>query len=222
VAPCDGYTELILVVISEQWRSRVESSFAPPSLDAIAAIGEDSLPVTIADLQTVILEELAIAQDKIRSDDADSWRGFYDDNNIPRNEERCRDHLLTILRQSGSGIVFSPEEHVGEDKEVDIGCSAGTLRLPIEIKGQWNSTLWTAADHQLASQYTVDWRAEGRGIYLVLWFGADVPKHKKLYGTGRGYKPSTPEEIRQEIWGQSQSAQLGLTEIVVLDLSRPR
>lgn len=30
---------------------------------------------------------------------------------------------------------------------------------------------WEGADKQLDSLYTQDWRAEGRGIYLVLWVG---------------------------------------------------
>jgi hypothetical protein len=179
------------------------------------------VPVVAADLQAVIVEELAVAQSKIRSDDADSWQGFYDDHGVPRDEERCRDHLLTLLRQGGTGIVFSPEEHVGANKEVDIGCSTGTLRMPIEIKGQWHSALWRAADNQLEAQYMRDWRAEGHGIYLVLWFGDLVPKQKRLYSPGKGLTPSTPKEVRQLIIARSRSAQLGHIAVVVLDLSRP-
>lgn len=169
-------------------------------------------------MQAVVLDELAIVQTKIRSDDAESWRGFFDDNGKPYNEERCRDHLLGLLRQGDSRIRFEPETHVADDKEVDITCSVGTLRLPIEIKGQWHPALWTGADQQLDRLYTQDWRAEGRGIYLVLWFG-ERTDNKKLQTLGRNQPvPNTPHVLREMLIANSRAAQEGRIDIVVLDI----
>ena len=153
--------------------------------------------------------------------DAESWRGFYDDKKIPFVEERCRDHLLGLLRQGSSGFTFDPETHVAADKEVDITCSAGTLRIPIEIKGQWHSELWTGSDRQLDALYTPDWRAEGRGIYLVLWFGEQKQTTKRLKSPGRHETlPTTADELKRMLVAKSRSAREGRVAVFVLDLVR--
>lgn len=220
-ARTDGYSELIKSVVAEQARKIVESLYRPPTLDAIAAIMHDSPPACMPDLQAIVIEELLIAQAKIKSDDAESWRGFYDDSGNPYAEERCRDHLLGILRQGSSDISYDPETHVANDKEVDITCSAGALRLPIEVKGQWHAQLWKSADQQLDTLYTRDWRADSFGIYLVLWFGAQEMKNKSLRSPGREkLSPTTPDELRDMLVGESTSACSGRVAVVVLDLTR--
>ncbi|KAA3548360.1 hypothetical protein FOM00_12775 [Pseudomonas sp. ST1] len=220
-ASTDGYSELIKSVVAEQARKIVESLYRPPTLDAIAAIMHDNLPACMPDLQAIVIEELLIAQAKIKSDDAESWRGFYDDSGNPYAEERCRDHLLGILRQGSSDISYDPETHVANDKEVDITCSAGALRLPIEVKGQWHAQLWKSADQQLDTLYTRDWRADSFGIYLILWFGAQEMKNKSLRSPGREkLSPTTPDELRDMLAGESSSACSGRVAVVVLDLAR--
>lgn len=221
-APADGYTETIQFVAAEQARIRVEASYAPPTLDAIDAIARNSAPVTAADLQALMIEELAIVQAKIKSDDAESWRGFYDDKSTPFVEERCRDHLLGLLRQGSEGITLDPETHVAADKEVDIACSVGALRMPIEVKGQWHPELWHGADAQLDQLYIQDWRADGRGIYLVLWFGDREQTNKRLVSPGRGAdRPRTPNELRALLTARSRAALEGRVIVFVLDLADP-
>ena len=221
IAPADGYSESVKIVIAEQARIRVEAAYVPPTLESINAITRNLQPVSATDLQALVLEELAIVQAKIKSDDAESWRGFYDDNSVPFAEERCRDHLLGLLRQGSKGITFDPEAHVAADKEVDIACSAGALRVPIEIKGQWHSELWRGADIQLDALYTRDWRAEDRGIYLVLWFGDQQQPNKSLKNPGRGTKPpQTADELREMLITGSKSVREGRVVTFVLDLVR--
>ena len=220
-APGDGYTDAVKIVIAEQARIRVEAAYVPPTLEAINAVARDLIPVSTSDLQTLVLEELGIVQAKIKSDDAESWRGFYDDNDVPFAEERCRDHLLGLLRQGTKGITFDPEAHVAADKEVDIACSAGSLRMPIEVKGQWHSELWSGADKQLDRLYTRDWRAEDRGIYLVLWFGDQQSSNKRLRGPARGTEsPQTTDKLREMLITGSKSVREGRVVIFVLDLVR--
>lgn len=220
-APDDGYTETIKSVAAEQARIRVEVAYTPPTLDAIHAIVLDSPPLNTADLRAFMMEELLVVQTKIKSDDAESWRGFYD-NNTAWDEERCRDHLLGLLRQGSKGVALEPESHVAADKEVDITCSVGTLRIPIEIKGQWHPQLWHSADRQLDALYTQDWRASGHGIYLVLWFGGEQPENKRLKSPGKSRKrPQNPEELCQMLTASSEAASEGRVMIFVLDLARP-
>ena len=69
--------------------------------------------------------------------------------------------------------------------------------------------------------YTPDWRADNHGVYLVLWFGDEVPKNKRLKGIGRGFKrPSTPTALRQKLIEHSNAAREGRVAIIVLDVSR--
>jgi hypothetical protein len=216
----DGYTDALKAVGAEQARKHVEAAYSPPSLEVMAAITADQAPADAADLQAFMREELAVVQAKVRSDDVESWRGFYDKDG-PLAEEPCRDHLLGLLRQGSQGVVLDPETHVAGDREVDIACSVGTLRMPIEIKGQWHPNLWHAADTQLDSFYSQDWRAEGRGIYVVLWFGTQVPPNKRLKGPGSDKPlPAGPDALREMLSADSKAVRDGRVEIVVLDLTR--
>ncbi|MCZ4337709.1 NACHT domain-containing protein [Shewanella colwelliana] len=215
----DSYTSRVKIVAAEQHRLIVEANYAPPSLATIKSITSNTLPKSMADLQALIIEELEIVQAKIKSDDVDSRCIFFDDTDFAHKEERCSSALIGLLRQGVKGIEYTPELHVANDKKVDITCAVEKLRLPIEVKGQWNKDLWHAADTQLDRLYTPDWRAEGRGIYLVLWFGQNQPDNKKLQTLGRGkVKPKTAEELREMLKENSLATQQGRVEIFVLDL----
>lgn len=216
----DGYSDQIKNVIAEQNQRIVEQRFTLPDLKTIKAIIEDCTPTTIDDLQSYIIEELAVVQAKIKADDIESWQGFFNDNKEPHKEERCRDHLLGLLRQNINDIELMPESHVASDKEVDITCSvAGSIRLPIEIKGQWHRDLWTAADKQLDALYTTDYRAQGCGIYLILWFG--LGSSKKLQNRSKGKKqPNTASELQKMLEEDCLAAKHGRIKIVVIDIER--
>lgn len=215
----DDYTYYIKSVAAEQKSIRSDRDFHTPNIEDIAAALSDSMPTSMPDLKSVVLEELDIVQSKVLSDEIESWRGFFNDAGEPNNEDKCRDYLIGILRQGHRGVNYNPEGHLASDVEVDIACEVGMLRLPIEVKGQWNSKLWSAADYQLARFYSADWRAEKQGIYLILWFGTNVPNSKKLKGRKNIEKPKSPESLKQAIVSQSTAASAGLIEVVVLDLS---
>ena len=96
-APTDSYTTSIRVVAAEQQRKHAEQRYRPPSIADVRAIVEAQPPRTVADLQATLLELLDQVQKRISADPADPWRGFYTDEVQPHDEERCRDHLLTML-----------------------------------------------------------------------------------------------------------------------------
>lgn len=220
--PEDGYTELLQSLCAEQLRKSCEQSYKPLSIEQLASFVSDQAPLSTQQLQAWVLEELDIVQDKIRASDVDSWRNFYTDELIPRDEEYCRDRLLELLRYDQSAVHYEPESHVAADKEVDIGCSIGSdIFLPIEIKGQWHREVWTAADTQLNRLYASDWRAQGFGIYLVLWFGAQ-PGGKILQSAGRNVQPpQTPAEMKEMLIARSATAQTGSVSIFVMDITIP-
>ncbi len=219
-APSDGYSEFLQSLCAQQQRKQCEQAYVPQSLDSLLSIANDAAPQSTQDLQAWVLEELRTVQAKIRANDVDSWRGFYADDHTPYGEERCRDHLLELLRQGSKEVVYTPETHVAADKEVDITCSVGALRMPIEIKGQWHKEVWTAADTQLDRLYTTDWQASDHGIYLVLWFG-DQQRGKALKTLGKGRStPRTADEMQEALTERSLAAQSGRVAIVVIDLTQ--
>lgn len=116
------------------------------------------------------------------------------------------------------GVELRPEDHVADDKRVDIVAQIAPEKIvPIEVKGEWNRELWTAADKQLDHLYVNDWRAEF-GIYLVLWFGGS-----ELKSPPRSIpKPTSPNELRIALTRGSAAAGKGRVSVVVLDLTRPK
>ena len=221
-APADSYSTYLRSLAAEQQRKHAEQRYRPPLLADVRAIVEAQPPRTVADLQATLLELLEQVQKRVRGDPADPWRGFYTDNGAPHDEERCRDHLLTMLGVYPEAIDLMPEGHLANDNRADIIASLNGMRAPIEIKGQWHPELWRAADSQLDRLYATDYAAERRGIYLVLWFGQRVPEFKKPRAQARGRKRSqTPDELWRGLMAASPAAQDGRIAVVVLDLERP-
>lgn len=224
----DGYTFEIKKVLGELRRSIADASYESPSLESIRSVLEDNAPKSTLELQSYVMEELLEVQSKIDSNDIDSINDFYARELLGGNitgwkaEEDWRDILIGILRQGASDIHYEPETHVAAEKRVDISCSVGNSRLPIEIKGQWNRELWKAADTQLDALYTRDNRAEGVGIYLIFWLGPNPENpNKKIQSPGRGIdRPETPEEMKAMLIERSQAAKEGRVKVVVLNLER--
>lgn len=216
--PADSYTDHLKRTIAEQTQKVVEESYTPPTISELESVLTDGSPNSMAQLQAVMLEELTVAQGKIHSHPVDWYRDFFS-NDIPKDEEACRDTLLKMFGDYPYGILCEPEGHLADDKRVDIRCTIDQLMLPIEIKGQWHKDLWHAADTQLDRFYSNDWRAERKGIYLVFWFGKDVPKNKKLKFPKKGIKcPATANELRLALIENSAVSKQGGIEVVVLDL----
>ncbi len=216
----DGYTRALLVSAAEQRRKHLEAKWSCPAIEDLNSVVADVAPTTCAQLREVILEELRVLQERLKSSDTDPARSFYDDQLRPREENWCRDRLLDLLRPMPFGIALNPESHLAGDERCDVNCVLRGMAVPIEIKGQWNTELWKAADRQL-ERYTRDWHAEG-GIYLVLWFGRTHHPSKLLRGRSRGAKkPSSPRELEEALTLESREAQSGRVRVVVLDLASP-
>lgn len=214
----DAYSERIRSVTAEQKRNRMEADWTAPDLATVAATLSDAAPTTGAQLQAVILEELAVVQAKVRSSDRDWYRNFFH-NLRPKTEDECRDAILQVLGTPPFEIQAIPEGHMADDKRADILISLGDKVVPVEIKGQWHAKLWSAADEQLDRLYVADWRAE-RGIFLVLWFGPE--SSKPITRAPRGVTPpDTPDGLKAALEAASATVRDGRTEIVVLDLTRP-
>jgi hypothetical protein len=220
-APDDSYTDYLKSTFAEQAQKVVEENYVSPTLADLESVLSDGAPKSMDQLQAVVLEEIMEAQCKIRSHPVDWYKDFFAED-IPKNEEDCRDTLLKMLGDYPYGILCEPEGHLADDKRADIRCTIDRLMLPIEVKGQWHKDLWHAADTQLDRLYSNDWRAERKGIYLVFWFGPDVPQNKKLKTpTGDVKLPKSAEELRTALIEKSDMAKKGNVEIFVMNLARP-
>lgn len=217
----DGYRERILAVLAELRRTRAELSRLAVSPAQLAAILSNGPPVNLLDLQRKALRLLEKVEALASNNDTDSWVTFYkDDRKTPLGEEQCRDRVIDYLRGLEGTIKFSPEKHLGGDREGDIACEYGAWHLPIEVKGQWHDDLWSAADAQLAAQQASDHLAQGYGIFLVLWFG---PNGKPLKGPPRGSglkPPKTPTELEIALSQHSPAVRCGKIRVKVINLSR--
>ena len=226
-APADKYSAEIQHLAAEQLQKRAEESFAPISPSRLAAILTAGAPTNIDDLRSLIVEELSDAQKVLLGDDLDQIRDFWTDANTPRDENRCRDRLAALIERPLAdtyGVSRVPEADMPHSKRADLAFGRGRMQLPMEIKGQWHDDVWNAANSQLAAQYLIDWRSEGRGIYCVLWFG-DV-----LSATGRRLKPppagvvspASPDEMRDAIVALIPEPRRSFIDVLVLDLSTGR
>ena len=117
------------------------------------------------------------------------------------------------------GFVDVIEHQLADGNRCDITACiqtpAGRRMLVVEVKGQWNVELFSAAQRQLAERYAIHPAADEQGIYLVLWYGADE--------TIAGLKNRAnlqADDLKKQLEDGLPVELVGRIDIVVLDLSR--
>jgi hypothetical protein len=103
-------------------------------------------------------------------------------------------------------------------KRTDIAVIYNGMGLPVEIKGQWHREVWNAPSEQLIELYTKDYRANGRGSYLVLWFGPVAGKNLVAHPDGK-LAPSTPQVLYQMLVDRLDPSERSRVDIIVLNVS---
>ena len=215
-----GYRDHIRHIAHEQRRNRRDVEYTIRTIDVVKSILSNAPPQNVADLKTVILDHIVDIQKYIRDADTDGCEVFWDSGR-PKIENTCRDRLIDLLRpRLGGGIELFKELPMPDDTRVDIYASILGQGLPIEIKGQWHPEVWDASRTQLDERYCRDWRTDGRGIYLVLWFGNVSGKNLPARPNG-GAIPSSPTELREQLVQSLSEGERGRIEVVVLDVSKP-
>ncbi|MGO4619587.1 NACHT domain-containing protein [Ensifer sp. 2TAB8] len=214
-----SYSEYLQHIAFVQLRTRRDQSYVPPSFRDLKDILGNAKPTSVQDLQAVILDHLDDLQLYVRNSDTGGWEAFWD-REIPKVENTCRDRLLDLLRpRLSSAVELFPELPMPDQNRVDIYATILGQGLPIEIKGQWHPQVWNASSIQLSEKYTRDWRTDGRGIYLVLWFGQVAGKN--LPGRQDDIPlPSNAAELQKMlIDGLDQDEKLRI-DVFVLDVSK--
>ena len=203
-----------------QRRGRRDFEYSAPTIAELRSAVTDDLPDSIDQMRAYFADRIEDLQKRIRGSNTDMWEVYWVDDR-PRAEPFCRNRTIEhISRQLPPSIRFEPERHMPRQKRADIAAIRNTIGLPVEIKGQWHREVWNAACDQLDANYVRDWQADGRGVYIVLWFGKvprkNLPKHPD--GLPR---PKTPGELERMLRDRLPEARRSSIDIFVIDLSRP-
>ncbi len=221
--PDDGYTITIQAALAAQHRLQLEANFPTPTLAELKAILSDSSPQSAADVQAIVLDELSKLQNRLRGDPLNIVNNFYDDAGKPKTENACRDQLLIALGSLPFGISTPPEVAMPQGKRSDAAFVYNNIEVPFEVKGQWHHEVWSAAWTQLDRYYSIYYKAVGKGIYLVFWFGVDAPPGKRLRfkGAPEGVKkPSSASEMQLALQASIPIHRRDDIAVFVLDVTR--
>ncbi|GAB1258523.1 hypothetical protein NBRC116494_30250 [Aurantivibrio plasticivorans] len=214
-----GYQDHLKHLYSQQTRNRAEANKRLPTLNDVRNILLRGEPCDHDDLQAILIDELDSLQERIRSSQTNDVRPYWS-GETPHDENYCRDRIASSLNPylERFNIRSHVEGAMPGDKRCDLLNTHGNMNLPIEIKGQWHSEIWRAAETQL-HDYTNEYRSAGRGIYLVLWFGYLGPgMPKNPHGWTGQPMPKTLEEMKAVLAGRYKNIS-EKTKIFVLDLS---
>jgi hypothetical protein len=200
-------------------RKQALSEFVAPTATEVASMIDDQKLATVEDLRAFLVEEIARLEAWVRGNETDPLDTFYSDGNHV-NENTARNRIVDRLqaRFSALNLDVAIERYMADQKRCDITVSStfsGRKKLlVIEVKGQWHSKLFSAANEQLYQRYSSHPDAAHQGVYLVLWFGPNC----KIAGNDNS-EISSPVELKNKIVEQMPSELQSAIDVVVLDLS---
>lgn len=222
-----GFTDIHLTLKSikaDQLRKKALRDFEPPIPQQIVDLLDNNEIVTVEGLRASIFQELKDYQKDLHGGEFNTAKQFYkEDTNgqfTHKGEVDCVEIIaerLSLVLQPKS-ITVTAEHQTKNQNRIDITAAKvikGNRRLlVIEAKGQWHKDLYSAASEQLYKRYSIHPDAEQQGIYLVIWFGADLTiAGKKKHGI------KSPIELQKSIESKLPSELMGLIDVFVLDVS---
>ena len=207
-------------VFALQERLLAEISWGARTLADVRGILEGGPPGTVDDLQAFVMDELVMLQRELQDGTTEAVEPFWDGTK-PHDENYCRHRIIDGIhhRLERRGVRALPEGAMPDNNRCDVLCVSDTMDLPIEVKGQWHSEVWNAASLQLEDNYVREYRAEGRGIFLVVWFGR-LAGYNPPQLDGKAV-PQTAQEMLELLQKLSPRPIDGKTKLFVLDVSRP-
>lgn len=96
--------------------------------------------------------------------------------------------------------------------------SSGDFNVPVEVKRSMSPDLWKAIGDQLIPRYARDPGANGRGIYLVFWFGPG----ELCRNPPSGPRPNNAAELAARLRASLSDDEGRRIEICVVDVSVQR
>jgi hypothetical protein len=199
-----------------------ENSFSHPTVLDVVNILSNKPPIGPADLQAIVLDRIDLIITDIQTSNSDLFRQFWTEGveNKHKFENSCRDALLAMLRYhlEPLGIECQPEADYVNDKRADIRVSyQNRYVIPIELKGEWNSELWTSIQCQLIPKYTRPKETEGFGVYLVVWIGGS----EQPAARDGGKRPVTRLELESRLHNSLSKYDQNRIAVRVIDVTKP-
>ncbi|PTR33227.1 hypothetical protein SAMN05216376_12715 [Mameliella alba] len=194
--------------------------FAPPRAAAVRAALDQGQPASVEHMRRVVVEFLGRLQDDVLGGDLGVIDQFYEKGQR-LGENAATRRIVNWLRPRLEPLGFMDviEHQLADGNRCDITASiqtsAGRKMLVVEVKGQWNAELFTAAHMQLADRYAVHPTAEEQGVYLVLWFGTN----EKIAGL-KNHDNLQVSDLKKKLEEGLPAELVGKIDVVVLDLAR--
>lgn len=215
-----SYTDMMKHALALQLKGRRDRDYSPPTIGELQSAVTNGLPETIDQTRAYFADCIEELQKRIRGSNTDMWEAYWADDR-PRSENFCRNRMIDqISGQLPSSIRLEPETHMPMQKRADIAAIRNAVGLPVEIKGQWHPEVWNAACDQLDAKYARDWRADGRGVYIVLWFGDVARKRLPVHPEGLK-RPATPEALQRMLIDRLPEERRFRIDVFVVDVSKP-
>lgn len=211
----------------DQIAVRREVGFQHPKIGQVISTLNNETPANAGDLAALTRYHCLDMAKEIRNGNTDDYKQYW--NQVPgtvrpdtsKHEDACRDAFLSDLqkRLSPLGVDAQPEGRYAEAKRADIRVSLGGdqgFAVPVEIKKNTHPDLWSAIRNQLIARYTRDPRADGYGIYLVFWFGADITQSPPS-----GKRPGSAAELEDRLRASLTADEKRKISVCVIDVSNP-
>lgn len=197
-----------------------DARYEAPTPQAVIAVLRDGPPAGADDLRELVVDRLERIAGEMRTTNANLWRQFWNEGpggpDKSKHENACRDALLALLRAClPAGCDAQPEGQYAGNTRADIRVSYGEWNVPVEIKKNRHSDLWRAVGNQLLPRYANDPATEGLGIYLVLWFGAQVT------AVAENGRPGSPDALREHLLAELTPAERRRATVIVMDVTPP-
>lgn len=205
---------------AQQVRRRAEANKEVLPINSVRNILLKGHPANHDDLQALLMDELENLQDRIRNGSTNDISMFWN-SCTPHDENYCRDRISSAINPyiERYNVRSHTEGTMPDSNRCDLLNTYGLMNLPIEIKGQWHNEVWTAAKEQLQN-YTREYHSDGRGIYLVLWFGYLGAGHRKNPHGWQGQRLPKKLDDMKELLARKCEGISEKTKVMVLDLSK--
>ncbi|MBD9427633.1 hypothetical protein IB232_20035 [Pseudomonas sp. PDM15] len=207
-------------IYAGQVRKKALRDFEPPTPQDVVNLLDRDAVVTVEGLRQLIVQELLDLQGSIDGGEFNSADRFYVKGEH-LDEEQCTEIIAErlSLRLLPRNITVTVEHQLKAAKRSDFTVAkliGGKRRLLVtEVKGQWHRELYTAASAQLYERYSIHPDAEQQGIFLAIWFGADVTvAGRKRHGI------ASAQELKSSIEATLPPMLAGLIDVFVLDVSK--
>ncbi len=211
----------------DQIAVRREVGFRHPRIGQVISTLNNAAPANAGDLAALTRYHFHDMAKEIRNGNTDDYKQYWDLESgtvrpdRPKHEDACRDVFLSNLqkRLAPLGVDAQPEGRYADAKRADIRVSVGGdqgFAVPVEIKKNTHPDLWSAIRNQLIARYTRDPCADGYGIYLVFWFGAD-----RTQSPPSGKRPGSAVELEDRLRESLSADENRRISACVIDVSNP-